>query len=809
MLPALQLPQKLSRHPPIVVSLPTDYFDHVVCEGRRSSSTKPKSLQQLLTATVSDSPKNATKRSSTNSSLLQVPDSRRQAHRRSITCSLDTTGFCQPHGPSHAEDPPFDSPLRRRRASSALPSTKAMIAREAGMFGDIVNVLGEGQFCDNESMTRNYSSPPVTSVESVTSPTLTDKSTQSPLTGHLPKVKRRATIGHGGDRRAALQQHLIASKHAAADGASELSVKKLRADVARLDIDGILAGKYDTQFERILHKMKGSSTQESTSHDDDWASSSAVTLREADVEGFLATSPSASASNSAATLPRARSGRIESLRARQNWTYAIGTVRKILRATLIFRTSKKTGKDQENDESQNEQTSAMAALFQFTTATANANSAVPSLHSHLTSLNLRDTAAITSKIASLIQMAATERTAKQESRLDTMLCRCLPMTFAKHSKRVRREMARIAIFERVGEGRIVVKAGHHAWNYFYILSGTCLSNKISDWESVAERRSSIANNLFSDRPRGHIQGYLSPGDAFGEYALSQSTDLRSETVTTLTPCEFIRIEREDYLAHLASQDVDPSALHNRISFLSSLPVFRRTSKEIIVQLAKAAKAVRFEVDTTVLAPYERDLIVFLMRGQCKAVRIVEMMDGNAVTKDPEPAARQVSQEQDETTGSPSFHTMQSPAVVSIGNFYPGDYFPRLYLDRSEALTYRMHNISAAKLHLLVATSERRISVVEALQNQNQSVISKAASAAAGLDLSAIAMQPCDCLCIPRLDLVGILDDDTLKTLMSPVNEGILSVPVSELQRKLLKKEEWDHVRQMILDKDISRPRRGL
>ncbi|KAJ3252923.1 hypothetical protein HK104_007298, partial [Borealophlyctis nickersoniae] len=420
-------------------------------------------------------------------------------------------------------------------------------------------------------------------------------------------------------------------------------------------------------------------------------------------------------------------------RARTLWHHSITHIRLLIRASRHFSSTSTP------------QTLTVTALL------TQLHSSIPqrdTLTSALATLKTRDTEMLTAKIAGLLAIPVQERTAEDERALDAALCR-LP-SFAAYSKTVRRGLARCVKFEAVDAGRCVVRAGHKAEGFYFLVGGKC--------ECEGPGASSPNGSSASGRERWVISG----GDAFGEF--ERVGERRKVTVVSLTPIEILKVTRDDYFTVLGSDD--PAGVAARVTFMRGVGALKHTPLEILTELAKVAEVVKVESDSTVVEPGVRDYIYFLMRGQCRVMRTIPFI--KPIDADGPLAAYTAGTAVPEKCEV----TLQT---FSIGDVVPGDYFPRIGLLISEALEFRARDVSARKVGILLRAMVAR----GAPQRSSHTSSSSSSSPAhtypsppsspsshtldpehlpASLDTTIHTLQPTHLLRIPRIDLLRVLDE---------------------------------------------------
>ncbi|KND00015.1 uncharacterized protein SPPG_04361 [Spizellomyces punctatus DAOM BR117] len=175
--------------------------------------------------------------------------------------------------------------------------------------------------------------------------------------------------------------------------------------------------------------------------------------------------------------------------------------------------------------------------------------------------------------------------------------------FAKYDEGIRRALARVITYEVFEAGRVVVRQGHEAQNFYHILSGEVeVTKKVED--------------------RVIVISVLKGGDSFGETSLLRN-HRRSATVTTLTtPTAFLRVAKSDFneiLQHETQADVDA-----KIALIGSIPLFACLAPSAIRHLAVVSRTRSLASNEVIVAEGEVPGFLFIIReGACRVVKAVK------------------------------------------------------------------------------------------------------------------------------------------------------------------------------------------
>ncbi|KAL2919282.1 hypothetical protein HK105_200925 [Polyrhizophydium stewartii] len=385
-------------------------------------------------------------------------------------------------------------------------------------------------------------------------------------------------------------------------------------------------------------------------------------------------------------------------------------------------------------------------------------------------------------------------------------------SFSRFSAATRQELLKYVKFDKFGPGRVVIKSGQLCLSCYILLEGTCLAKP--------DFRVDISGAAVVTPPYE-----ITSGQFFGEFSLTSRSERRTVTVTTLTKCHVLRIEREDFKRVM--QTTSGSEHNERLSFLREVAAFERTSDEVMRELVLVMQLITVAPDAVVLKPGETEFVYFLKHGLLRATREVRFLkdigkggaasgatcgasvpqgapSGSAAATSP-PAQRKEAA--DPMSGIIPFqygqrYDAQVQQVVKfdlrIGDITPGQFFPRIFMLPEEIIDFRVQDVPASKIAILAAAQEARGCTAELRQQAERGddpIMQQEYVAierfAASLDLQVTAPQRCECYRIARFDLISAVDDDTLARLCNPFYEGLLGVSMDEIQRSFISQRVWD------------------
>ncbi|TPX64056.1 hypothetical protein SpCBS45565_g06154 [Spizellomyces sp. 'palustris'] len=454
--------------------------------------------------------------------------------------------------------------------------------------------------------------------------------------------------------------------------------------------------------------------------------------------------------------------------AAHRWAFAITSVKKLLLSTLLFRKNN-TSTDMETSSASN----MLAAITQKEGVLAGC------------------------RLERLLEVPPGQRSVAQERALDIVLCHM--NGFARFAPAVRKRLSRAITLVSVPPHKTVIKSAYQPLFVYFLLSGFC----------IATNESGIIT--------------YKPGDLFGEFPITAPQCVRTCTVETVTACTLVSVPRDDYIRALTEEGGEEE--ESMEGFVRSCKGFEGALEEVVSRVAGAGNVVRYEAGSVVVPPDERKMVCFLVRGRCKAMRVIPFVEWSAavdghVSLDMSNHKGATMNGQRRGRGTVSAQRRNSATVVSpyipgtapldqketlvhetliLGDLEPKSYFPPLRLLRSEATDMRIQHVSAAKVEVL------RTAVAGQYDPSHSDNMSETAAQAferetfaAGFGITVTAHTPVEILCIPKVVFLQIVDVATLKSLVDPINEGVLGIPVHDLQIKYLETLAWDEHRKSIV-----------
>ncbi|KAI9206772.1 uncharacterized protein BJ171DRAFT_579738 [Polychytrium aggregatum] len=455
----------------------------------------------------------------------------------------------------------------------------------------------------------------------------------------------------------------------------------------------------------------------------------------------------------------------------EKWTYVLHRVMKMVRSVYAF-------KDPVNPANKSalqniSSIGTVVAAMESNLLPTNPNRIV-TLSDQLHEMKVRNESLMAAKVKHIVTMPPANRTDDDRKLLDQLLCR-LP-SFSKFSRKLRMNLAKIMHWEYFGPGRTIIRRGYPSISMYFIVTGLCQSTTLTNINE-------------------HI--HLSPGDQFGEFSLSAPGEIRTVTVSSLSAVELLRIDKDDYITMFGEND--PASIGSRASFFQKLPYFASTDELLLSRLCQVSHIVKFEPGASIVKPggAGHEHVFILLRGQCRAMRIVPFLKLSSSSLAREPIPYQFG------TQVPEGYEVVNE-VLAIGDLIPGDYFPKLHILQEDSFYYRSQDVDIAIVNLLLAFvlkcagitawPSRDFNANPGLRNHRKTSMME--NMAAGLDLSVITIQRVECVMFTKLDFLRAIDLESLKTMIE--HEGLLGVSISELQEKFLTRKNWEGYKRKVV-----------
>ncbi|XP_044141340.1 cyclic nucleotide-binding domain-containing protein 2-like [Bufo gargarizans] len=171
---------------------------------------------------------------------------------------------------------------------------------------------------------------------------------------------------------------------------------------------------------------------------------------------------------------------------------------------------------------------------------------------------------VLSSEAKQILTSPPEKRTAEEAKLAMLSLRMTVSSFAGYPVHIQEKIAKVGWYECFGPGRVIIRQGHVAQNFYLILSGTAVVTKVSRSKKTGEHFSKTV-------------AFLKKGKYFGDVAILTNTK-RNATVVCHDAVSLLAITRQDFLNIFLSSDSqegpDYIRLLESIDLLSGWPVHK-------------------------------------------------------------------------------------------------------------------------------------------------------------------------------------------------------------------------------------------
>ncbi|XP_052281761.1 uncharacterized protein LOC127879129 [Dreissena polymorpha] len=168
------------------------------------------------------------------------------------------------------------------------------------------------------------------------------------------------------------------------------------------------------------------------------------------------------------------------------------------------------------------------------------------------------------------------------------------------------KLCKVAWYQTIDAKKLIVRQGHHAESFYFIISGTAFVKKMIQDPVTGELNVQVAARL----TRGH---------SFGEIGLLFDT-LRTATVESATPMELLVIGKEDFVRIFMKAD-NPDEEPDHIQFIKKIP-FMSTWPLDVLKLEAGACLTHYFKRGSLITDNDRhsEWIYFIMTGTCEVLK---------------------------------------------------------------------------------------------------------------------------------------------------------------------------------------------
>ncbi|KAI9346090.1 cyclic nucleotide-binding-like protein [Zopfochytrium polystomum] len=228
---------------------------------------------------------------------------------------------------------------------------------------------------------------------------------------------------------------------------------------------------------------------------------------------------------------------------------------------------------------------------------------------------------------------------------------------AKYDVKVRKAMCRVIGYGMFEKGRVIVRQGHPAQYFYFVLSGQLEIGKQVDDDY-------------------NILGTLSPGESFGELASSTTSTARPpspqrySTERERTDTELLYIHKDDFTSVLRQQEL--LDLKDKEDFIASIPLFSDLPARTIRHLAAVCQTKELQANMLVFAEGDNNWFVHIIRkGDCRIVKYVPFAE---LDLDPKGARKVVVPYPLRDGFVPPFNYRVVPHFLRVANVSSGAHF---------------------------------------------------------------------------------------------------------------------------------------
>ncbi|XP_075190100.1 cyclic nucleotide-binding domain-containing protein 2-like [Anomaloglossus baeobatrachus] len=171
---------------------------------------------------------------------------------------------------------------------------------------------------------------------------------------------------------------------------------------------------------------------------------------------------------------------------------------------------------------------------------------------------------VLSSEAKQILTSPPEKRTAEETKLAMLSLRMTVSSFAGYPVHIQEKIAKVGWYECFGPGRVIIRQGHVAQNFYLILSGMAVVTKVSRSQKTGEHFSKTV-------------AFLKKGKYFGDVAILTNTK-RNATVVCHDSVSLLAITRQDFLNIFLSSECQegPDYIHllESIDVLNGWPVHK-------------------------------------------------------------------------------------------------------------------------------------------------------------------------------------------------------------------------------------------
>ena len=231
-------------------------------------------------------------------------------------------------------------------------------------------------------------------------------------------------------------------------------------------------------------------------------------------------------------------------------------------------------------------------------------------------------------------------------------------------------LSKLVYLESYKKGSVIVQQGHPGVGFYYIISGlVCVVTQTQRQKEVwIRQRVDGTPFTWEDQWRTSIDGFIKPGESFGELALLLK-GLRKATIVCMYDTEVIRVDQDDFEQLLHENSEKEWAI--KTTYIKSHPLFSTWSANSISDAIEQSHICKYGQNSVVLSDLcnNTDYIYFVISGSCKVAYEVQMCEEvlkNGFVK--------LALMSNHGTSSSSKQKKIIKKFWHVGNLQPGDHF---------------------------------------------------------------------------------------------------------------------------------------
>ncbi|XP_053399136.1 uncharacterized protein LOC123556796 isoform X2 [Mercenaria mercenaria] len=180
------------------------------------------------------------------------------------------------------------------------------------------------------------------------------------------------------------------------------------------------------------------------------------------------------------------------------------------------------------------------------------------------------------------------------------------------------KLCKVAWYQTIGPKKLIVRQGHHAESFYFILSGMAFVKKMIQDPVTGETKAQVAARL----TKGH---------SFGEIGLLFDT-LRTATVESATPMELLVIGKEDFVRiFMKAENPDDEPEH--IQYLRKIPFMKEWPIDLL-KLEPGACLTHYFKRGSLITDNDRhsEWLYIVMSGTCEVLKKLKAVRGRSLSE---------------------------------------------------------------------------------------------------------------------------------------------------------------------------------